>query len=87
HYVILPSTQLWDVGEYMATFGGERCPEGFSYSSGTNDAWLSVEDLRALIKQHVDPTFSVKQTSPDSPTRAIDMATAREFYEAAMASV
>ncbi|RME24915.1 MAG: UDP-N-acetylglucosamine 4,6-dehydratase (inverting), partial [Candidatus Zixiibacteriota bacterium] len=32
HYVILPSTQLWDVGEYMATFGGERCPEGFSYS-------------------------------------------------------
>jgi len=87
HYVILPSTQLWDVGEYLAKFGGERCPEGFSYSSGSNDRWLSVEDLRTLIQSHVDPTFSVQPVTSDTRTKAIDMATAKEFYEAAMASV
>lgn len=32
-------------------------PEGFKYNSGANDHWLNVEELRALIRQHVDPNF------------------------------
>ncbi len=58
-YVILPSIPLWDVEEFMRTFGGSMCEPGFSYSSGKNTEWLSVEQLRELIRQHVDPTFGV----------------------------
>ncbi len=54
YYVILPSTPLWDVGKFMSAFGGSPCPPGFRYSSGTNDRWLSVEEIRALVKLHVD---------------------------------
>ena len=29
---------------------GSKVEEGFSYSSGTNTEWLSVEDIRTLLK-------------------------------------
>lgn len=59
HFVIAPSMPLWDVDEYMKERGGRRCPFGFSYSSGTNGEWLSVDKIRDLVKLHVDPDFSV----------------------------
>jgi len=59
YFVILPSMRLWDVDEFMRVFNGRRCADGFSYNSGTNSEWLSVEQLRALIREHVDPTFIV----------------------------
>ena len=59
YFVILPSMPLWDVDEFMCAFNGNRCPDGFSYNSGTNTDWLSVEQIRKLICEHVDPTFSV----------------------------
>lgn len=59
YYVILPSMQLWDVDNFMRTYGGGYCQNGFSYSSGTNTHWLSVEEIRELIRLHVDPAFSV----------------------------
>jgi FlaA1/EpsC-like NDP-sugar epimerase len=31
----------------------------FRYSSGTNTEWLSIEQLRDLIRRHVDPAFTV----------------------------
>lgn len=40
-------------------FRGKRCEPGFRYNSGTNTQWLSVEELRRLIKEHVDPSFEV----------------------------
>lgn len=58
HFVILPSNRLWDVNEYSRTFGGRLCEYGFRYSSGTNTEWLSVEQLRDLIRAHVDPNFT-----------------------------
>ncbi len=58
-YVILPSIPLWDVDEFCETFSGKLCDPGFRYSSGENDEWLTVEDLRALIREHIDPAFSV----------------------------
>ena len=58
YFVILPSMPLWDVNEFMQAFNGRRCPDGFSYNSGTNTEWLSVEQIRTLICEHVDPTFS-----------------------------
>jgi UDP-N-acetylglucosamine 4,6-dehydratase len=59
YFVILPSTPLWDVEKFMATFGGKLCPIDFRYSSGRNTEWLTVEQIRTLIREHVDPTFSV----------------------------
>jgi UDP-N-acetylglucosamine 4,6-dehydratase len=56
-YVILPSARLWDVDEFMRVFTGKMCDPGFRYSSGENSEWLTVEELRVLIKEHVDPTF------------------------------
>ena len=53
HLVILPSMRLWDVDEYKTTFVGDYCKEGFAYSSGTNEHFLTVEDLRELIREHV----------------------------------
>jgi UDP-N-acetylglucosamine 4,6-dehydratase len=57
-FVILPSTRLWDADEYCRTFNGQRCQYGFRYSSGTNTEWLNVEQLRELIRKHVDPNFT-----------------------------
>ena len=31
----------------------------FSYSSGTNSEWETVESIRNLIKEHVDSNFKV----------------------------
>jgi len=61
HYVILPSWKMWmwDVGEFMAAFAGKPCADGFSYNSGTNSEWLTVERLRSLIRRHVAPDFRV----------------------------
>jgi UDP-N-acetylglucosamine 4,6-dehydratase/5-epimerase len=59
YYVITPSTPTWDVDDYLAAYNGQRVPEGFKYSSGTNTDWLTVEQLREQIRTHVDPAFSV----------------------------
>jgi UDP-N-acetylglucosamine 4,6-dehydratase (inverting) len=59
YFVILPAMKLWDVDEFMRTFGGRMCPTDFRYTSGTNTEWLSAEQIRALIKEHVDPAFEV----------------------------
>jgi UDP-N-acetylglucosamine 4,6-dehydratase len=59
HFVILPVMPTWDPTEYSEAFNGRRCEYGFKYSSGTNTEWLNVEQLRELIRKHVDPTFAV----------------------------
>lgn len=59
HYVILPSYPLWDVDDYVKTFAGRACTPGFRYNSGENSDWLSVEQIRELVRQHVDPAFTV----------------------------
>lgn len=53
YFVILPSTRLWEVDEYLETYSGTRCEEGFAYSSGTNPHFLSVGEIRELIRKHV----------------------------------
>jgi UDP-N-acetylglucosamine 4,6-dehydratase (inverting) len=57
-FVILPSTRLWDPEAFCRTFQGKRCEYGFRYNSGTNTEWLSVEQIRDLIRKHVDPNFT-----------------------------
>ena len=59
HFVILPSMRLWDINRYTETFDGKPCEPGFKYSSGTNSEWLTVDDLRRLIRQYVDKDFTI----------------------------
>lgn len=52
YFVILPSTELWDVESFRLTSDdapGTRCQYGFSYNSGTNSHFLSVDELHAQI--------------------------------------
>lgn len=59
YYVIAPSTPLWDEKEWARQFRAEKVPVGFRYNSGTNTDWLTVEQLRDLIRKHVDAGFKV----------------------------
>jgi UDP-N-acetylglucosamine 4,6-dehydratase len=46
-YVVGPTLAEWT----YATPPGEQVEEGFSYTSDTNDQWLSVEDIRNLLNE------------------------------------
>lgn len=59
YYVILPALHKWGLKEYIENFNAKKVEQGFSYNSGENDEWESVESLRKLIREHVDPTFEV----------------------------
>jgi UDP-N-acetylglucosamine 4,6-dehydratase/5-epimerase len=59
YFAIMPSLPLWSADDYCRQFGGRRCADGFSYSSGNNTDWLTVDQLRLLIRAHVDPSFSI----------------------------
>ncbi|MEW5796624.1 MAG: UDP-N-acetylglucosamine 4,6-dehydratase (inverting) [Candidatus Zixiibacteriota bacterium] len=71
HYVILPSMKLWDIDRYMEAFEGRYCQPGFRYCSGINTEWLSVDDLRRLIRRHVDNNLPVPGNSNDEPVPVI----------------
>ena len=57
YYAILPSTSRWKVADFVAHFGAKKVAPGFRYNSGENTEWETVEGLRELIKEHVDPNF------------------------------
>ncbi len=57
YYVILPSTQVWDIEKFRLESGtniGKFCEYGFSYNSGENKDFLSVNVIRELINTNVD---------------------------------
>jgi len=56
YYIILPSitTELWDIEKFRLesnTPPGKFCEFGFKYNSGINTEWLTVEQLKELIKE------------------------------------
>jgi len=59
YYTILPSSHRWKLDEFLSHFNGKKVPFGFRYNSGENTEWETVEGLRKLIREHVDPGFSV----------------------------
>ncbi len=59
YYVILPQVPNWELQDYLTAFKATKVPEGFNYSSGQNDEWVNAEQLQQLIKNHVDPNFTV----------------------------
>jgi UDP-N-acetylglucosamine 4,6-dehydratase (inverting) len=60
YYTILPSwTISWTHEQFMEKFNAKKVEYGFRYNSKENTEWESVDSLRKLIKEHVDPTFTV----------------------------
>ena len=59
YYTILPATHRWKLEEFVDHFKAQRVPKSFKYNSGENTEWETVDSLRNLIKEHVDPTFKV----------------------------
>jgi len=57
YYAILPSDGRVQKFYQEAGIRSEPVARGFSYNSGSNPEFLSVEKLRALIREHVDPAF------------------------------
>ena len=53
YYAILPSAGGHSVESYCAASRGKSVPFGFSYNSGGNPEFLTVEQLRKLIAAHV----------------------------------
>jgi UDP-N-acetylglucosamine 4,6-dehydratase (inverting) len=59
-YAILPSVSFsYSEEKYISHHKAEKVPFGFEYNSGTNTEWETVDTLRQLIVDHVDPGFEV----------------------------
>lgn len=58
-YAILSPSSPVGVEEYCKITGAKPVEQGMNYNSLNNDDYLSVEELRTLIKDHVDPSFTV----------------------------
>ncbi|WP_305463983.1 UDP-N-acetylglucosamine 4,6-dehydratase (inverting) [Photobacterium leiognathi] len=60
YYAILPSVSFTCTeADYLKHHRAEKVPFGFKYNSGTNTEWETIDGLRELIKEHVDPNFTV----------------------------
>ncbi|MCK9300781.1 MAG: UDP-N-acetylglucosamine 4,6-dehydratase (inverting) [Bacteroidales bacterium] len=59
YYAILPPTPKWKTEDFKNEFNAKLVPEGFTYSSGDNKEWETIETLRKLIKENVDLNFEV----------------------------
>lgn len=57
YYAILPTDSTVHIQYDMGKIGYVNVEPGFSYNSGSNTDFLSVEDIRQLIKTHVSPDF------------------------------
>lgn len=59
YYTILPQKTVWSLENYIAHFKAQIVPEGFSYNSGDNTEWETIDSLRIKIKEFIDPDFTV----------------------------
>lgn len=50
HYIIYPHFDWWDSEKYIIE-GGRLVNEGFEYSSEKNKHWLSVDEIKYLLKK------------------------------------
>ena len=49
YFIILPEIERKDISAYYKD--AKKVPANFEYNSGTNDRWLSVEDMKKLISE------------------------------------
>lgn len=53
YYVILPSRTRFLLNDFIMHFEAKKVKDGFSYNSGTNSEWETVESMRTLISEHL----------------------------------
>ena len=59
YFAILPQMPKWNINDFVTQFNAKKVEQGFTYNSGSNTEWVSVEELRILIQEHVDQSFTV----------------------------
>lgn len=59
YYAILSEAAGTHIESYVSQRKGTLVQPGFHYQSGTNEEFLTVPQLRTLIREHVDPEFEV----------------------------
>ncbi|MCH5249976.1 MAG: UDP-N-acetylglucosamine 4,6-dehydratase (inverting) [Lachnospiraceae bacterium] len=52
HFIVYPQ-MVWN-DKQQPDLSGKKVEEGFSYSSGNNSEWLSVEDIRELLENELE---------------------------------
>lgn len=58
YYVILPVVGFNNIDQYLRERSALPVAKGFYYNSGENEEFLTVEQIRGLIREHIDPDFS-----------------------------
>ncbi len=58
YYAIIPTTSGEQRDKYLKHYNAKVVPYGFKYNSGTNDEWLSVDEMRNMIKENLDSSFT-----------------------------
>tara|TARA_B110000879_G_C11171458_1_gene513767 strand:+ start:513 stop:1514 length:1002 start_codon:yes stop_codon:yes gene_type:complete len=53
YFTILPLKTLWSIDEFIKKFAAKKVKENFVYNSGQNDDFLTVPQIRELIKNNV----------------------------------
>lgn len=59
YYAILPQVTNWNIDSYIKEFNASKVAIGFQYNSGENTEWVGVDEIRSLIKTHVDENFVI----------------------------
>ncbi len=81
HYVILPQIDLLD-GRFARYKDAKHCPEGFRYSSETNQWWLTPGELKVWIEQKFD-----RQEAHEDGRPLFDHVSSEALYETAITEV
>lgn len=59
YYAILPQNLNFKINDFAEQLNAKPVAQGFRYNSGENNQWVTVDEIRQLIKEHVDPTFTI----------------------------
>lgn len=54
YYIIIPTTPQWNPKQLIKKYNGKWVSKGFRYCSGTNNKWLTVNNLKQLVKQYIE---------------------------------
>jgi FlaA1/EpsC-like NDP-sugar epimerase len=60
YYAVLPASGSSAIEGYVTQYKGTKVPENFAYNSGTNPHFLSVEDLRSLIRGNLESSSTLE---------------------------
>ena len=57
YYIVLPNENKRIQNHYSKKFNLKKVKKGFRYNSGLNPSFLKIDQIRKLIKKHVDNNF------------------------------